>query len=134
MIKKSLLFLSLLSLPTLSSAQSLNLSPIQKLVSALSGLVGALIPLLITAALAVFFFGLVRYLWGGGSKPKLDDAKKLMKWGLVTLFVMVSVWGIIDLMQRALDINKNATGKAPQIQYSGSSVLPGGVGSGANPY
>jgi hypothetical protein len=99
----------------------LNLSPIASLIGAIGRIVGAVVPVLVTAALAVFLWGLVRYLWGGGSKPDIEGAKDLMKWGLVVLFVMVSVWGIVDLMQSALNINKNATGKAPQILYTGGS-------------
>ncbi len=99
----------------------LNLSPIQSLISALAGVVGALVPVLVTMGLAVFLWGLVKYMWGSGAGPDIEKAKVLMKWGLVILFVMVSVWGIISLMQAALGINANATGKAPQIIYPGAS-------------
>ena len=102
----------------------LNLSPLTDIIGAFGQLVGTLVPILITLALVVFFWGLVRYLWWGTSEPRIDEAKTLMKWGLITLFLMVSIWGIIALMQKALDIDKNATGKAPQIQYSGGSNIP----------
>ena len=98
----------------------LNLSPLTNLIGAFGQLVGALVPVLVTLAMVVFFWGLVRYFWWGTSEPKIEEAKKLMKWGLITLFLMVSVWGIIALMQEALNIDENATGKAPQIEYSGT--------------
>lgn len=122
--------LSLLALvPLAASAQKLNLSPLESIIGAVAAVIGTLIPILVTLGLAVFLWGLVRYLWGGGSEPEINNAKVLMKWGLVILFVMVSVWGIIDFMQRALNLDKNATGKAPQIQYSGSqgNFSPGGL-------
>jgi hypothetical protein len=128
-MKRAFSLLALAGLPLVSYAQSLNLSPVQKIISAIATLVGTLVPVLVTLGLVVFLWGLVRYLWGGGSKPDIANAKKLMMWGLVTLFVMISVWGIIDLMQRSLDIDKNATGRAPQIQYTGSSNASA---SGAN--
>ena len=121
MIHRVLPLLTLAGLPLVSFAQSLNLSPIASLLGAIASIIGALVPILVSLGLAVFLWGLVRYLWGAGGKAKIDDAKKLMKWGLITLFIMVSVWGIIDLMQSALGINKNATGKAPQILYTGGS-------------
>lgn len=98
----------------------LNLSPLVSLISALAKVVGMLVPVLVTMGLAVFLWGLVKYMWGSGAGPEIDKAKTLMKWGLVILFVMVSVWGIIALMQAALGINANATGKAPQIIYPGT--------------
>lgn len=102
----------------------LNLSPLQNLLQSFAKIVGALIPILVTLGLAIFLWGLIRYLWYSGSNPKnLDKAKLLMRWGLLILFVMVSVWGIIALIQVSLGINPNATGRAPQIQYGGSSTF-----------
>jgi len=125
MIQRVLALFALAFLPLVSSAQSLNFSPIATLINAVAKIIGALVPVLVTLALVVFLWGLVRYLWGGAAKADLQSAKRLMGWGLIILFVMVSVWGIVALMQEALSINKNASGKAPQIQYSGST------GSGA---
>lgn len=125
MMRRVLLLATLASLPLVSFAQSINLSPIASLIGAIARIIGSLVPILVTAGLAVFLWGLVRYLWGGGSKPDIEGAKQLMKWGLVILFVMVSVWGIIALMQTALGINANATGKAPQIIYPGASGSTG---------
>jgi hypothetical protein len=104
----------------------LNLSPILSLLGAVASVLGALVPILITAGLAAFLWGLVRYLFYGTSEPKIKEAKALMGWGLVILFVMVSVWGIIELMQMALGINRNAQGRAPQILYPGASSYTSG--------
>lgn len=105
-----------LALPLVASAQSLQ--PLANLIGAVARLVGALIPILITVALAVFFWGLVMYLWKGkGESKHLEDNKRLMIWGLVTLFVMVSVWGIVRLAQDALGINPNAGAVSPQVLY-----------------
>lgn len=101
--------------PFVASAQSLQ--PLANLIGAVARLVGALVPILITLALVVFFWGLVRYLWGKDGKAKVDQAKDLMKWGLVTIFVMVSVWGIVRLAQDALGINPNAGAVSPQVLY-----------------
>lgn len=114
-MNKSLASLSalLLALPLAASAQSLQ--PLANLIGAIARLVGALVPILITLALVVFFFGLVRYMWGHGGKSDVDGAKNLMKWGIVTLFVMVSIWGIVRLAQDALGINPNASVTSPQV-------------------
>lgn len=116
-MKKTFATLSalLFALPLAASAQSLQ--PLANLIGAIARLVGALVPILITLALVVFFWGLVRYLLGTGGKSDIDGAKNLMKWGLVTLFVMVSVWGIVRLAQDALGINPNAGATSPQVLY-----------------
>jgi hypothetical protein len=132
MIKRGLALLLLAGLPLVSFAQTLNLSPLQSLIGAIAKIVGAIVPILVTLALVVFFWGLVRYLWGAGGKAGVAKGKSLMLWGLVTLFVMVSVWGIIDLMQSALNIDKNAQGRAPQIMYPGASGYTSANPAGTN--
>lgn len=105
----------LLALPLAASAQSLQ--PLANLIGAIARLVGALVPILITGALVAFFWGLVRYLLAKDGEKGIAGAKNLMIWGLVTLFVMVSVWGIVRLAQDALGINPNAGASSPQVLY-----------------
>lgn len=118
----------LLALPLAASAQSLR--PLANLISAIGALVGALVPILITLALVVFFWGLVRYLWGKGGKTDHKAGKELMIWGLVSLFVMVSVWGIVRLAQDALGINPNVNPTSPRVLQPGV----GGYDSTGNSY
>lgn len=117
-MKKSLASFSalLFALPLMASAQTLQ--PLANLIGAIARLVGALVPILITLALVAFFWGLVKYLFGSkGGKDDVSAAKSLMIWGLVSLFVMVSVWGIVRLAQDALGINPNAGATSPQVLY-----------------
>lgn len=54
-----------------------------------------LVSLLLTSALVVFFWGMILYIKGLSEKDK-KDGKTLMMWGIIALFVMVSVWGIVN--------------------------------------
>jgi hypothetical protein len=63
------------------------------------------IGILVTLALAAFFWGLVRYIFKLGGKEGSDEGKKIMTYGLVALFVMVSVWGIITFAQNFIGVN-----------------------------
>ena len=113
-MKKTLISSVLLfAAPCIAFAQ--NLGPLRTLIVSIGNLVALLVPILIAIALIVFFWGLVRYLWGSGGKANVGDAKKLMIWGLVTLFVMVSVWGIVRLAQDALGVDRNAGALSPQV-------------------
>ena len=86
-------------LPTIASAKTLE----QLLLNA--GLfLNTLIGLFIALAVVVFFWGLIKWLWSMGP----DDAQqglKIMFWGVVALFVMVSIWGIIRLLQGSLEVD-----------------------------
>ena len=76
---------------------------IKDLITAVGGLINPLIVILVGVALLVFFWGLAKFIFRvGGDEKAVEGGKRLMGWGLLALFVMLSVWGIIRFMQNAL--------------------------------
>jgi len=100
--------------PLIAFAQAGNLTPFKTLVSNVGDIINMLIPILIALALVVFFWGLVKYVWGGGSDEARKQGKNIMIAGLVSLFVMVSVYGIIRLAQNALGVDSGTFIQVPQ--------------------
>ncbi len=80
-------------LPAVASAQTLL-----NTLALVSQFLNALVYLFITLAIVVFFYGLIKYLLGGGQEGK-SDGLRIMMMGVITIFVMVSIWGIIRLLQ-----------------------------------
>jgi hypothetical protein len=114
-MKKTLLTSALLLLPGFAFAQ-ISLAPVQQFLAAINLLEATLIPILIAGALVVFFVGLVKYLWASkGSAEAHRKDKNVMVWGLVALFVMVSVWGLVRLGQQAFGISGNETINTPIV-------------------
>jgi hypothetical protein len=71
-------------------------------------ILGAVVPLLITVALIVF----------------TEDKQKgiqIMLWGIVALFVMSSVWGLVALLQNTFSVQRNEpfVPRAPDISVYG---------------
>ena len=65
-------------------------------------LLNMLIPILIALTLVIFFWGLAMYVRGAGESA--TEGKSIMIAGLLALFIMVSVWGIIRLFQNTLGV------------------------------
>ena len=64
-----------------------------------------LIPLLVSLAVVVFFWFLVNFIWL--AKDYLKKQQKSLKgiWmSILALFVMVSIWGIVELIVYTIDI------------------------------
>jgi len=59
---------------------------------------------LFSLAVAYFFISVVRNLWGSnsGDAEKKKKLQESLVWGIVVLFVMVSIWGIIQILQITL--------------------------------
>lgn len=94
--------------PMLAHAQT-----IQAILTKVSDIMGLLIPMALSAALIAFFWGLTKFLWGGGESS--EQGRTIMVNGVLALFVMVSIWGIVALLQRTLGISSVTRVPAPSI-------------------
>lgn len=74
-----------------------------------------IIPILIGVGVVVFFYGIVKYILGQGDMGKQKEARGLMVWGIVALFVMVSVWGLVKVLQNTFDIQNTNTIQQPIV-------------------
>ncbi len=95
--------------PAVAFAQTLDF--VQQIIATLMGIAGMLVPIALGAAMVVFFWGLIQYLY----KNNHEEGRKYIIWGLAALFVMVSVWGIIALAQNALDVHNPSAMPAPTL-------------------
>lgn len=109
----SALSIALLSMPLLASAATLF-----NILGTLNALFNGVMWLLIVVAIVAFFWGLVTYLFKLGSKEGAKGGVKMMVWSVIALFVMVSIWGILRLLQQTFQVE------------SGSAIIPGAIQGG----
>lgn len=60
--------------------------------------INVVIPVLVTVALVLFLWGIVRYMYNVGNARSREADRQIFLWGLLALFCMVSVWGIVSLL------------------------------------
>lgn len=58
-----------------------------------------LIPLLIGLGLVAFFWGLIKYFTSIENDEEKKKARSLIIYGVIILFVMVSVWGLVNILK-----------------------------------
>ncbi|MFA5876890.1 MAG: hypothetical protein WC880_00835 [Candidatus Paceibacterota bacterium] len=61
-------------------------------------------PIVVALALLAFFWGLVTYIFGSSNDEKRKKGIHIMVWGIIALFVMLSVFGIINALQSTLGV------------------------------
>lgn len=88
-------------------------TPLRKLIVEFSGLVGTLTGVIAGLALLVFFWGLVRYIASAGDEKSKDSGKRTMVGGVIALFVMFSVFGIVQFLQKSFDLDGASTQMTP---------------------
>ncbi len=80
-------------------------------------LISIAVPLVIALAVLFFLFALVQYMTKVGEER--DTARNHMIWGIIILFVMVSLWGLVNLVQDTFGINQGSqiTNPINQINF-----------------
>ena len=57
------------------------------------------IVILVTLALVVFIWGIVQMIYGANNEEKRTQGKRHLIWGLVGLFIMLTVKGLLAIIQ-----------------------------------
>lgn len=122
----TILFVISFLLPHLAYAQQPepDVDPIIDLIDGLAQIINRLIPL--TAGLAVLFFiyGLAKYILAAGSEESKSTGRRIMVGGIIALFVITAIGGILQFIGSIFDINTEAptTLQPPRIdiQQGGS--------------
>jgi len=123
----SALALSALFLPFIAAAQH-----VQSVLNVVLSILNGAIFLFITIAIVVFFWGLVSYLANIGGEDAAKKGIQLMLWGIIALFVMVSVWGLIHLLQNTFlnGVSSQAVSPStfnPQGTAGSITINPGSI-------
>lgn len=114
-----LIILALVS-PTLALAQPLG--GLKSLLVSFKDILNLLIPVLFGICLIYFFWGLAQFiLHDAGNDKTRADGKQKMIWGIVALFVFVSIYGILNFIGSAIGITPTPGRTLPPSNNSGSS-------------
>jgi hypothetical protein len=81
----------------------------------ISTILTAIIPILMILATIMFLWGVIKYITAGGDEEAIKTGRSYMIFGLIGLFVMVAVWGIVTLLVNTFGV--------------GSGTIPTNVGS-----
>lgn len=67
--------------------------------------------LLIALAIIFFLWGVFKFMIAEGDKK--EDGKQFMLWGIVGIFVMVSVWGLVSILASTFKLETSRTLEIP---------------------
>ncbi len=105
-------------LPVLAFAQggqNADLGNLETLLKAIGKLVSLATPIVIGLALLAFFWGLVKFIFASSDDDK-KSGKSFMIGGIIALFVMVAIVGIIKFIASAFDVQTGGTLPTPGVQ------------------
>jgi len=89
--------LAAFALPLVSLAAVNNLSDAGSFI--INTINNVIVPVLFAVAFIVFLWGAFQtFIIGSNDADVKDKGKNLMLWGLIGFFVMVSVWGLVNIL------------------------------------
>ncbi len=107
-MKKKILGLSLVAVPMISFAAT---EGIEGIIDTITELLGLVMPLLLSLAVIFFVYALLKYVLKAGEEK--EEARGQMIWGVVILFVMISVWGLVNLLKDSADLDNTV----PDVEW-----------------
>lgn len=98
-----------------------KLGNVESFVKDIGDIIDVAIPIVFALALLFFLWGLAKYIFAAGNEEAKDAGKRIMIWGIIALFVMASVWGIVAFLQDVFGVTGN-TVDVPDIPGGGSGI------------
>ncbi len=112
--------LAVLAVPLVSFAAINNISDAGSFI--INTINNVLVPVIFAIAFIVFLWGVFdTFILGANSEDTKKKGKSLMLWGLIGFFVMVSVWGLVNLLTGTVGFGNN-TGPSGGAPTSGVQV------------
>ena len=104
-------------MPALVFAQG-KITTFEGLVNKFITIIKYVIPLIFAIALVAFLWGVFQYFFSGAEKK--EEAKDFLLYGIIGLFIMVSVWGLVRILTGTF-LLENAQPSLPTLGTGGSS-------------
>jgi len=71
---------------------------------------------LVGLALVYFLYGVSQVILNSGDEAKLTEGKKTMLWGILALFIMVSIWGLAGIAADTFGLKATTVNNSGYIQ------------------
>ena len=109
--------LALLAMPMVTLAVTDPSGNVSSVLGLIEMIVGRLIPILVAFSLITFIWGLIRFLLSD-DEEKRKSGKQIMLWGIIALFVIVSIWGIVQYIASVFGVDGTTTVNTPQVPFN----------------
>lgn len=114
-MKKILVTLAVLT-PFIASAQAIT--DVNSLTYKLTNIGNVVLEILIAFAVIYIVFQAVRYIMSGDKPEERTEIGKGILWGIVGLFVILSIWGLVKILTNTFRTDTAApVNQYPQVQY-----------------
>ena len=102
---KAIAQLALFLVPTVLYAQPV--SDVSDFFRLIRNTLNSVVPILIGLAVVIFLFGVIKYIQAGDKAESRSEGRQFMVYSIVAIFVMVSVWGLVEVLTVTLSLDNS---------------------------
>lgn len=104
-IKEILSFFIICLFPSILSAQVTGTSRLYEMLIDFRGLLSYAVPIIFGLGMVYFFWGTANFILkdAGNEKTRRDGINKII-WGVIAIFVFVSIWGILNTLSTLINL------------------------------
>ena len=85
--------------------------------AAIGSILDIIVPVLVTIAVFIVIWGIFQFVLNAGDEEKRKEGRSKILWGVVGIFLMFSVWGLISILLNTFALNNTSTGvTVPSVQ------------------
>lgn len=121
-LKRNLLVVSIalavLLAPTFTFAVARDVLGVIDIFGKILGTIG---PIIVALALVYFFWGVSKFILHADDETKRSEGRQIMIWGIIALFVIVSVWGLVAVLNNTF-VGRGTAPSAPGLPGTGRSA------------
>lgn len=120
-MKKTILIITATLLPSTTFAVDFSMAgkSFKDIILYVVDIINSTIPILVSIAFIVFFWGLSKFVIGADNDKEVKNGKEFMLWGILALFILISVRTILGLLSNEFEFGQAL--KTPFLPESSAS-------------
>ena len=102
---------------TVASAPAPDSGFLNDMLETLNGIITSLVPIVLGAAVLFFLWGVFKYVAAGDDEEQRKSGRQLMINGIIAIFVMVSLWGLVNMLDNFFGLDDTQQTAPPVEQF-----------------
>ena len=94
------------------------------LIAQINAVINTIVPFLVGLAVLIIIWGVFNYISGAGDEERQGQAKQCIVWGVVGVFIMLSVWALVNVLVNSFDLKKTPLEESKLPNFGGELLEP----------